>query len=88
MPVGLVMAICAKEAISHGAAPKVAKLRLASTALPLLIAGFLRSAGCGSVGADIRWDLMREMGAAGAGWASSNVDSASFSEEIRRRFLG
>lgn len=39
MPVGLVIAIAPKEAMSHGETSKVAKLRLASTNLPLLIVG-------------------------------------------------
>ena len=60
MPVGLVMAIAPNDAISHGAISKVAKLRLASTILPLLIVGVVRPPGVGGAG-DAVLGCMRDM---------------------------
>lgn len=82
IPVGLMMAMFASDAMSQGAAPKVAKLRLASTALPLLIAGFSKSPGCGLLGVDFRGLMRDAVGAAGTSIKSSS------SGESRRRFLG
>lgn len=47
MTVGLVIAIAPNEAMSHGEISKVAKLKLASTNLPLLMVGLMSPPGIG-----------------------------------------